>query len=51
MINEKDLRVMKERSKDYERAALKALRAKEAREARTRNRSTSTLARLVGLFL
>jgi hypothetical protein len=50
MINEKDIRVMKERSKDYERAALKSLRAKEARTARTRSKS-GTLARLVGLFL
>lgn len=51
MINELDLRVMKERSKDYERAALKALRANEAREKRARTSSNSTVARLMALFL
>lgn len=50
MISETDLRVMKERSKDYERAALKALRANDAHEKRARQQQNMTT-RLIALFL
>ncbi len=51
MISEKDLRVMKERSKDFERAADNFRAAREAQAKASRTRSKRSLARLMALFL
>ena len=50
MINEKDIRLLNERRKDYERAARNYREAREAR-ARDRRQKRSAWARIAALFI
>ncbi len=51
MISERDLRVLNERSKDFERAAERSRAAREAQAKRSRTSSKRPFARLMSLFL